>query len=105
MDQQLTIVDPDFVEEGLCVDKGEDHAYSRGGGLCLYQPLTVTGADQSKTRMLPLFITVSSMILHLEHQTTFIEILPDLVELRMNNRKCKEEGTFSFITFFQTKTN
>lgn len=55
MDQQLTIVDPDFVEEGLCVDKGEDHAYSRGGGLCLYQPLTVTGADQSKTRMLPLF--------------------------------------------------
>lgn len=49
MDQQLTIVDPDFVEEGLCVDKGEDHAYSRGGGLCLYQPLTVTGADQSKT--------------------------------------------------------
>lgn len=55
MDQQLTIVDPDFVEEGLCVDKGEDHAYSRGGGLCLYQPLAVTGADQSKTRMLPLF--------------------------------------------------
>lgn len=55
MDQQLTIVDPDFVEEGLCVDKREDHAYSRGGGLCLYQPLTVTGADQSKTRMLPLF--------------------------------------------------
>lgn len=30
MDQQLTIVDPDFVEEGLCVDKREDHPYSRG---------------------------------------------------------------------------
>lgn len=90
MDQQLTIVDPDFVEERLCVDKGEDHAYSRGGGLCLYQPLAVTGADQSKTRMLPLFITVSSMILHLEHQTTFIEILFDFVELRMNKRRYEE---------------
>lgn len=98
MDQQLTIVDPDFVEEGLCVDKGEDHAYSRGGGLCLYQPLTVTGADQSKTRMLPLFITVSSMMLHLEHQTTFIEMLFDLVELRMNKRRYEKEVKVLFVS-------
>lgn len=98
MDQQLTIVDPDFVEEGLCVDKGEDHAYSRGGGLCLYQPLTVTGADQSKTRMLPIFITVSSMMLHLEHQTTFIEILFDLVELRMNKRRYEKEVKVLFVS-------
>lgn len=38
------------------------------------------------------------MILHLEHQTTFIEILFDLVELRMNKRRYEEEVKVLFVS-------